>query len=219
MSKSSGFFVTLEGIEGSGKSSLIASLASWLSTQQTAVTVTREPGGTTLGKKIRELLLHHSGEPLSQIAELLLFSADRAQHVAQVLRPALAQGQLVLCDRYIHSTLAYQGSARGISREVLDTLLSLSTDNLVPDLVLLLDLDPETGLKRARRRESSGEQENSWSRFEAEELSFHLAVRNGFLKLAADDPQRFVLLNAALPQEAVLQAAQAAILERRAKQW
>ena len=116
MSKSSGFFVTLEGIEGSGKSSLIASLASWLSTQQTAVTVTREPGGTTLGKKIRELLLHHSGEPLSQIAELLLFSADRAQHVAQVLRPALAQGQLVLCDRYIHSTLAYQGSARGISR-------------------------------------------------------------------------------------------------------
>ena len=211
---SRGLFVTLEGIEGSGKSSLIQSLATWLGEKKIRHRVTREPGGTVLGKKVRELLLHSTEEPISETSELLLFSADRAQHVAQVIHPALSRGELVLCDRYVHSTFAYQGAARGIARNVLDALFELSAGSFLPDLVLLLDLPPEVGLGRAKVRSHAESDEKSWSRFEEEKLSFHTAVRTGFLALAQEDPKRFLVLDASQSQETVFQKAREGLESR-----
>lgn len=209
MSEHSGIFITLEGIEGSGKSSLLQSLRDWLRASNRAITVTREPGGTSLGKSIRQLLLQQSEEKVATLAELLLFSADRAQHIAHVLSPALSRGEVVLCDRYIHSTLAYQGSARGIPEATLRSLIELSTNNLLPDLVLLLDLPPEEGLARASKRK--GLDGDSWSRFEEEAIAFHTAVRNGFLQLAKEDQKRFALIDASASLEKVLENAKKAI--------
>lgn len=223
-----GFFITVEGIEGSGKSSLLSSVEEWLRQREERsgrqVIMTREPGGTALGKKIREVLLAPSGpspsdeepegEAVHPLAELLLFSADRAQHVNRLLRPALEAGKIVVCDRYIHSTLAYQGSARGVSESTLRSIVELSTGGLLPDLVLLLDLEPEAGLARAKSRQASAEGAETWSRFEEEKLEFHRAVRNGFRALAAADPARFAVLDAAQSKSDVREAA-ITVLEAR----
>ena len=197
-------FITIEGIEGSGKSTLQRRMAEYLTAKGCAVRLTREPGATVIGREIRNLLLDPRNTALAPAAEVALFAADRAQHVAEVIKPALARGEIVISDRYLHSTLAYQGYGRGYPLPDLEALNTLATGGLQPDLVLLLDLDPASGLARASRRSSeasSGEtaDEHSWSRFEEEEVAFHERVRQGFLQLAGREKERFVILNALLP--------------------
>ncbi|MDD2941728.1 MAG: dTMP kinase [bacterium] len=197
-------FITFEGIEGSGKSSVIAAIGKFLSEQNCPALQTREPGGTELGQEIRRILLQTTPAPC-HLAELLLFAADRAQHIAQVIRPALDSGTVVLSDRYADSTLAYQGYGRGVSLELLSRLHTIATADLAPDMTLLLDLPVQTGLERAALRR--GEDQASWTRFEAETLEFHEAVRNGFLVLAQKNPQRFRVINASQPLTDVINEA------------
>ena len=221
-------FVTIEGIEGSGKSTLRSKLAELFTKDEQEILVTREPGATQLGLAIRSLLLDpNAKEEIDPLAELMLFAADRAQHLKEVVRPALARGAIVICDRFIHSTLAYQGYGRGLALDALTRLNALVTDGLVPDLVLLLDLDPEVGLQRARNRQERASGtirvdqlmqqttvENTWSRFEQQELAFHQRVREGFLALAKNPDQKFFVIDAAKGAEAVQQEAMSAIRTR-----
>jgi len=201
-----GKFITIEGIEGAGKSSLINGLKLFAEQKGHQVLCSREPGGTLLGKGIRKLLLENGDNPPCSLAEVLLFAADRAQHVEEVLKPALDQGQLVICDRYTHSTLAYQGYGRGIDLSLLSNINQLATSGLNPDLTLLLDLKPETGLDRARKRAEQGaaETEGGWSRFEQEKLHFHNKLRAGFLELAKDSSQNIKTINAEAGADEVL---------------
>jgi len=200
-----GKFITIEGIEGAGKSSLIEALKNTAEAKGHQVLCSREPGGTELGAAIRKLLLESNQSPPCPLAEVLLFAADRAQHVQKLLRPALEQGKIVICDRFIHSTLAYQGFGRGIDLDLLSTLNELATSGLKPDLTLLLDLKPETGLARARKRADQGaeETEGGWSRFEQEQLDFHNKLRAGFLELAKDSSQNIKIINAEAQQDEV----------------
>ena len=213
-------FITIEGIEGAGKSTLRAKLAEWLKPQVDELVVTREPGATDLGKALREILLDDTRTNLDPLAELLLFFADRAQHLHEVIRPALERGATVLCDRYIHSTLAYQGFGRQLPLEELRRLTSFATGGLRPDLVLLLDLEAVEGLERAANRtrrasssfdiesiepgESSGD---TWNRFEQQKLEFHQRVRDGFLQLAKDSNNKFTVLDANMSEEQVVDEA------------
>jgi dTMP kinase len=197
-----GLFVAFEGGEGVGKSTQIARAAQWLRTQGRTVVETREPGGTPLGRELRALLL----DPAAQVtprAETLLYGADRAQHVASVIRPALAAGSVVLTDRYVDSTLAYQGAGRGLGDDA-RVVTSWATGGLVPDLTVLLDLDPEIGLARAGARAAP-------DRLEGDTLAFHRAVRDGFLALAAAEPDRYVVLDAAADSDTVAAAVRAAL--------
>ena len=189
-------FVTLEGIEGTGKSTQIGRLARALAEDGRRVTLTREPGGCALGQTLRAILLSTETRDLADRAELFLYLADRAQHVDTVIRPALAAGQVVVCDRYADSTVAYQGFGRGLSVELLTRLNAVATDGARPDLTVLLDLDPETGLTRARARNAAQNAAASEGRFEAEALAFHARVRQGYLELAAREPDRFVTIDA-----------------------
>jgi dTMP kinase len=185
-----GLFVTFEGPEGGGKSTQIRRLADHLTQRGIAVVVTREPGGTALGEAVRELLLGSRHSDMLPETEALLNSAARAQHVAEVIRPALAQGKVVLCDRYLDSTLAYQGAGRGLSIDDLVTLQSFATCGLWPDLTFLLDLPVEVGLSR---RVASGEPLN---RFDADSRAFHERVREYFLNAASADPGRWRVIDA-----------------------
>lgn len=215
-------FVTLEGIEGSGKSTLRSRLTDSISRNTIEVVSTREPGATPLGRQIRSLLLDPDLPPFCSLSELLLFSADRAQHLDEVIRPALQRNALVLCDRYVHSTIAYQGYGRGVSLEILERLNEITTEGLLPDLVLLLDLDPASGLARAKARAerasgnilTSAQGEASWTRFEEETLSFHQRVRAGFLELAKSFPQMFVIIDASKSPEAITEEAMTEITRR-----
>jgi dTMP kinase len=204
-----GYFITIEGIEGSGKSTLRGKLAEIAPRDEIEIVVTREPGATQLGRSIRTLLLDPENLDITPLSEVLLFNADRAQHLQEVVRPALERDALVICDRYVHSTLAYQGYGRGLPMEQLKTLSDFATGGLLPDLVLLLDLDPKEGLERAlqRKKRASGvyslaakendlNSDQAWSKFEEQELDFHTRVREGFLQLAAKDPDRFLILPA-----------------------
>ncbi|ABD01813.1 thymidylate kinase [Synechococcus sp. JA-2-3B'a(2-13)] len=177
-------FITLEGGEGVGKTTQQALLVERLRQEGYACLCTREPGGTALGKTLRELLLH--GDPFSPLAELLLYAADRAEHVSKVIAPALAAGQVVVCDRFTDSTLAYQGYGRGLDLEKIRQLNHLATGGLQPHLTLWLDLPPEVGLARAKARD----------RLEQERLEFHRRVYQGFQALAAAEPQRIVRISA-----------------------
>ncbi len=181
-------FIVIEGIEGSGKSTLIKFLEKKFNERTKEVLCTREPGGSKLGEKIRPLLLSLKEEKLSPKAELLLFLADRAEHVEKIIRPSLEKNTVVLCDRYIYSTMAYQGYARGLDLDFLTTCNDFATSKLVPDLVILLDLDVETGLARARGRNSA--EASDEGKFEAEERDFHEKVRQGFLTMLATDKAR-----------------------------
>ncbi len=189
-------FITLEGIEGSGKTSQITTVVNCLTKAGFDCVTTREPGGTSIGGQIRSILLNPDNTGLAPTAEMLLYTADRAQHLETVVRPALADGKAVVCDRYFDATLAYQGYARGLNREMILELHRLACKGLMPDFTLLLDLAPETGLARAWRRIDSDAQNKRESRFEAEALAFHQRVRDGYLALADKDPRRFALIDA-----------------------
>lgn len=193
-------FVTVEGVEGAGKSTLMGLLAFELEKRKLPFVRTREPGGCGLGAKIRPLLLDVSSRVDSR-AELFLFLADRAQHVAEVIRPALERGEWVLCDRYADSTIAYQGYGRGMDVERLQALNDDATGGLWPDRTLLLDLPVETGLARALARNGREGLSLSEGRFEAEALAFHERIREGFLARAARWPERFRVLDAGLSPE------------------
>lgn len=195
-------FLTFEGGEGAGKTTLINSLSTALQKKGYSVVVTREPGATPLGEKIRQLLLEHSSVfPISSNAELLLFLSDRAQHIDEVIKPALAKDKIVLCDRFNDSTIAYQGIARGLGLENVQTLCHQVCGKVQPDLTFFLDVDPLIGLNRAKNRR------RTLDRLEQEQMDFHLKVREGFLLLAEHDKERIKILNAGLSEEEVFKAA------------
>ncbi|MCA9772236.1 MAG: dTMP kinase [Myxococcales bacterium] len=191
-------FITFEGIEGSGKTTTIARAAEWLKNRGHHVRLLREPGGTALGDRIRAILLDASEAPLAPAAELLLFEVCRAQLVEEVIRPALAAGEVVLCDRYSDSTTAYQGGARGFDAALIRTLNGFASGGVEPDLTFLLDLPVEVGLARAKARGAPGE-----DRFEAESLEFHARVRAAFLAIAEAEPARVRVVDATADPDAV----------------
>ncbi len=209
-------FVTVEGVEGAGKSTLLGLLAGEFERRALPFVRTREPGGCALGARIRPLLLDVSSR-VDERAELFLFLADRAQHVAETIRPALQRGAWVLCDRYADSTIAYQGYGRGMDVETLQCLNDYATGGLWPDKTLLLDLPVETGLSRALARNGREGLTESEGRFEAEEQAFHQRIREGFLARAERWPERFCVLDARLsPEELLACALEALGLSRRA---
>lgn len=188
-------FITFEGIEGSGKTTQIAKVAEFLRGQGYNVVTTREPGGCPISNAIREILLNPANDALENRAELLLYAAARAQHVAEVIQPALKQGQIVLCDRYTDATLAYQGYGRGLDLDLIEELNTLASGDCRPHLTLLLDMPHETGLKRALERNDMQNMCDE-GRFEQESLYFHKRVREGYLFLAQKDPQRMQVIDA-----------------------
>jgi dTMP kinase len=189
-------FITFEGIDGCGKSTQIRLLQQRLTDCGLQVTLTREPGGSDLGVRLRSMLLQQRSVNLTPLSELFLYLADRAQHVAEVIKPALARGEVVLCDRFADSTVAYQGYGRGLDTQLLDSLNQMAIAGCVPDLTLILDLPVETGLQRARARNDRDKQSRSEDRFEAESLAFHQRIREGYLLLAALHPKRCVVVQA-----------------------
>jgi dTMP kinase len=204
-------FITLEGIEGAGKSSQLKNIVAFLEARGYECVTTREPGGTEIGAKIRGILLDPANVGLDAYAELLLYVADRIQHVKTVIEPALAQGRVVLCDRYFDATLVYQGYARGLDQGLIRDLHRLVCRDMMPDLTLLFDLDPGTGLARAWGRINGGGRMDAESRFEQEQLVFHEKVRDGYLALARNEPRRFRIIDAGRDPDTVTDAATAAL--------
>lgn len=200
--------ITLEGPDGSGKSSQIGPLAEFLSQQGYRVVTTREPGGTAISDQVRTILACMDNKAMYPRTETLLFCSARAQLVDEVIRPALARGDIVLSDRYADSTLAYQGYGHGNDLNVLRQLLNFATGSLWPDFTLLLDLEAEEGLKR--RRTGGGE----WNRLDDYELAFHQRVRQGYLEMAAREPERWQVINANAPLDVVQQALRQAVAQR-----
>ena len=197
-----GFFISFEGIEGSGKSTQVTLLAQALRSQGYEVVLTREPGGTPVGQVLRRLLLESSSSPLAPGAELLLMLADRAQHVQEVVAPALQANKVVLSDRFMDSTTAYQGYGRGVELTFLARLNAFACSGYMPALTFVLDLPVTEGLRRARQRQGSTE---TADRFEAESVAFHERVRTGFLEVARAEPQRVHVLDATCPVEVIHQ--------------
>jgi dTMP kinase len=187
-------FITFEGIEGCGKSTQMKLAAEWLEQRGHPVCRTREPGGTEIGASIRKLLLSENSTGMAPLSEALLYMADRFQHIQDVIRPALQDGKVILCDRYHDSTIAYQGYARKIPLEFLNAIWTRSGCEVEPDLTILLDLDPATGITRSLRKLAT--QQVDESRFEKEALQFHMDVRNGFLSIAHQNPHRVRVLDA-----------------------
>ncbi|AJF06421.1 dTMP kinase [Geoalkalibacter subterraneus] len=196
------FFITFEGIEGSGKTTQIKRLTETLRLQGRSVVTTREPGGCAIADAIRAILLDARNNALVPRAELLLYAAARAQHVEEVIRPALNQNRIVLCDRFSDATLAYQGHGRRLPLDMVRQLNALAIDDIHPHLTLLFDLPVETGLSRAMERiaRSDGPAED---RFEQESLAFHQRIREGYLELARQSPERFRLIRADAPPQDV----------------
>jgi dTMP kinase len=202
-------FITFEGPEGGGKSTQARLLAEQLQREiARPVLLVREPGGTPIGDQIRTILHDLKNTEMDAHAELLLYSASRAQLVSQVIGPHLARGGVVLCDRYADSTIAYQGYGRGLDREALAQITAFATGGLTPDLTLFLDIDPARGLAR---RKQGGEE---WNRMDALELAFHTRVREGYRMLIANQPERWVTIDADKPPEAVQHAILTAVRSR-----
>lgn len=201
-------FITFEGPDGSGKSSQIALLSAFLKRQGHQVLETREPGGTSIGDQIRACLHDVANSAMTGVAEMLLYSASRAQLVVEVIRPALAAGQVVLCDRFADSSIAYQGYGRGLDLADLKVVTRFATSGLVPDLTILLDIDVERGLSR---RMEGGQEMN---RLDLETVGFHQRVREGYQQLSAIDPARWVTVNADRPRDEVQADIRLAVLER-----
>lgn len=191
-----GRLITFEGIEGSGKSTQVAYLADYLTKKGYAVVSTREPGGTTIGEALRALILHSEKEPVHPKTELFLYLADRAEHLQQIILPALEKGKIVLCDRFTDSTLIYQGYARGLSFPEMNTLLSFAADAVVPDMTFLLDLPVKKGRTRLKGRKEV-------NRLDREADPFHEKIRKGYLALAKKGPTRIHLINANADKETV----------------
>ncbi len=189
-------FITLEGPEGSGKSTQIKRLAKRLDAMGYPVITTREPGGTPIGDQIRQVLVRMENKELHPRTEILLFLAARAQLVEQLIKPALQDGKIILCDRYGDSTLAYQGYGHGLDLEKLRQMLDFATDHLKPDLTILLDLDVKMGLMRKKA-------EDEWNRLDAYEVLFHERVRQGYLNLAHEEPERWRIVDASQGIDAV----------------
>lgn len=184
-----GKFITFEGIEGCGKSTQIKLLYEHLCSKGYRVSLTREPGGTDIGKKVRQILLDPENVGISPIAELLLYNVDRVQHIEEVIRPAIAGGEVILSDRYSDSTMAYQCAARRLEKSMLEAVDEIATNGLRPDLTILLDLPANKGLARAKDR-------SVLDRFEREALEFHDRVRRGYLDIATAEPNRVVVVDA-----------------------
>ncbi len=197
-------FITLEGIEGSGKTTQMTAIKNYLETAGHGVVVTREPGATAIGQRIRSIVLDPESHGMSPLCELLLYGADRAQHLSQVVVPALDAGNIVLCDRFADATRAYQGFARGLDMALIDAIHEMVVGALTPDLTILFDLAPEIGLSRTFKALEDGQREVSESRFEKEALAFHAAVRSGYLALAQQEKQRFLVVDASQKPHDVL---------------
>lgn len=217
-----GKLIVFEGVEGSGKTTQITQTQAWLiqsgmleQLQQqgrvSQLVLTREPGGTMLGKTLRQLLLHSAEEAITDRTELLLYAADRAQHVTAFLQPLLEAGALILCDRYTDSTVAYQGYGRGLDHQLIDQLNQIATGGLQSDLTLWLDVESEIGLSRARQRAAQ-------DRIEQADLSFHQRVQQGFTELSKRYPERIVRIDANPDPEAIAQQIQA-ILRQKLLTW
>lgn len=196
-----GLFITFEGPEGAGKSTQTQRLAKRLEQADFPCMVTREPGGTLIGDRVRAILLDSANAGMIAEAEILLFSASRAQLVAECIRPSLAAGRSVICDRYADSTLAYQGYGRGLDLARLREITTFATGGLTPDLTLFLDLPVSEGLKRRQQAYKGGEGE--FNRLDRQSLEFHECVRQGYLEMASQEPQRWVILDGLLPPDQV----------------
>jgi len=207
--KMNGKFITFEGPEGSGKSTHIKLLKAYLEERGIEVVMTREPGGTPLGEEIRKILQHDHAEAPVPRAEVLLFLASRAQHVERLIRPSLEQGKWVLCDRFDDSTFAYQGYGRGFEMEGLKAVNAFAVSGLRPDLTVLLDVTPETSRARLAARQAKTATEPD--RIEREAAAFHERVRNGFLALAAEEPERLVVISTERDPAAVAAAVRQAV--------
>ena len=199
-----GLFITLEGGDGSGKTTQASLLRDWLESEGRIVVRTREPGGTEVGVLIRDIVLHHRGE-VSPRAEALLYAADRAHHIATVVRPALERGEVIIQDRYLDSSVAYQGAGRVLGRDEIRDLSLWATEGLLPDLTVLLDLDPAT----ARARLDAADK--PFDRLEAERDEFHARVRAEYLALAAAEPERFLVLDASRAADEIAEAVRARV--------
>lgn len=203
-------FITLEGPEGGGKTSQAQRLAEHLRSEKFEVLLTREPGGSPIGDQIRRVIMQLENTAMDAHTEFLLFSASRAQHIAEVIRPSLEDGVTVISDRFFDSSLAYQGYGQRLPLETLKAITNFATGGLAPDLTLLLDLPVEEGL---RRREAGG----NWNRLDAYDLDFHRRVRQGYLKLAAEAPDRWVILSAEQSFDALQLEIQSAVMARLKK--
>ncbi len=206
-------FITFEGIEGCGKSTQIKLLAKVLQQEGYRLLLTREPGGCPIADKIRSLLLDADNSSMLGTTELMLYAAARAQHVSEVIRPALDDGTVVLCDRFSDATRAYQSFARGIDRQRIEALNDMACEGVYPFLTILIDCEVETGLGRARQRieSATGPREE---RFELESLAFHQRVRNGYLQLAAEEPERFLIIDGSDNVDNVFKNILAAVIPR-----
>ena len=210
-----GKLIVFEGVEGSGKTTQIQRSRYWLlermNQKPSNVVVTREPGGTTLGSRLRQLLLQGHQHPIQDRTELLIFAADRAQHVEEVINPTLLAGGIILCDRFTDSTIAYQGYGRGLSLELIENICQVATDGRTSDLTLWLDIDVEVGLARAKARGTA-------DRMEQADLAFHRRVQQGFTALAAAYPHRIVRVDASRSEAEVQEQIQM-ILTQKFAQW
>ncbi|MBN1679518.1 MAG: dTMP kinase [Anaerolineae bacterium] len=204
-------FITFEGPDGSGKTTQIALLVDYLRQQGHELYQTREPGGTPIGNQIRQVLHDLKNEGMHPHTEILLYAASRAQLVAQELKPRLAAGAVVICDRYADSTLAYQGYGHGLDLDTLRTILNFATEGLQPDLTVYLDISPEDGLKRRQQAAQHGAE---WNRMDAQSLAFHRRVRVGYLALIAENPARWVTFEAAGDPDAIHAQIRAVVIDR-----
>lgn len=202
-------FITFEGPDGSGKTTQARALYEYLRGAGYPVFLTREPGGTSIGDQIREVLHSLENTEMLPQTEILLYSASRAQLVGQVILPHLAQGEIVLCDRYADSTLAYQGYGHGLDLEVLGVITAFATGKLKPNLTIYLDIDVEEGLRRKLSAYQTGETE--WNRMDQQELAFHRRVREGYLRMVAAEPERWWQLDASQPSEVVQESIRARV--------
>lgn len=204
-------FITLEGIEGAGKTSQLDNIVAFMRAGGYECVTTREPGGTAVGVQIRGVLLNPENHDLDPDAELLLYVADRVQHIKTIIEPHLAAGRVVLCDRFYDATMVYQGYARGLDKTLIRDLHRLVCHDLTPDLTLLFDLDPAVGLARAWRQINNGGRTDKESRFEKEKLAFHQKVRQGYLELARNEPDRFKIIDAEQDPSRVAQQIETAL--------
>ncbi len=196
-------FISFEGIEGSGKTTQVKHAVKFLQDKGHDCVITREPGGTRIGEKIRAILLDPLSKDMYPLTELLLYTADRAQHIKEYILPLLSDGKMVLCDRFYDATMVYQGFARGLNIGLIEKMHKLLFENLKPDITLLLDLPPEIGLARAWKQIETGTRTGEETRFEEETISFHKKVRSGYLELSRLEPERFRIIDASKDEHGV----------------